>query len=126
VLAAPHASHLLERLLRDLDADLLVLEEVAERVTQLGGVVEQARPCVRLASHTFQNPLRDYGWLPGRQTHVRDAVSGLDLKINDRPVDDTYGKIVMAELVQPCEFPALRVNVGSPCSSPGFGLPRGK
>jgi len=36
---------------------------------------------------------------------------GLDLKINDTPVDDTYGAIVMAELAQLCEFPALRVNV---------------
>ena len=55
----PHASGLLERLLGDLDADLLVLEQLPEGVTELGGVVKQARPRVRLAREAFENPLRD-------------------------------------------------------------------
>jgi len=37
--------------------------------------------------------------------------TGLDLTINDTRVDDTYGAIVMAELAQLCEFPAVRVSV---------------
>jgi hypothetical protein len=41
--------------------------------------------------------------------------AGLHLKINDRPVDDTYGAIVMAELAQLCEFPAVRVDVRFRC-----------
>lgn len=37
---------------------------------------------------------------------------GLHLQINDRPVDDTYGAIVMAELAVLREkFPAVRVDV---------------
>jgi hypothetical protein len=40
---------------------------------------------------------------------------GLHLKINDRLVDDTYGAIVMAELAQLSEFPAVRVNVHLRC-----------
>ena len=37
---------------------------------------------------------------------------GLQLQINGRPVDDTYGAIVMAELaVLREEFPAVRVDV---------------
>lgn len=38
--------------------------------------------------------------------------AGLHLRINGRPVDDTYGTIVMAELSQlRHEFPAVRVDV---------------
>jgi hypothetical protein len=42
--------------------------------------------------------------------------AGLHLKINDRPVDDAYGAIVMAELAQLCEFPAVQVNAHVRCS----------
>ena len=34
---------------------------------------------------------------------------GLRLQINRQPVPDSYGAIVMAELAQLCEFPAVRV-----------------
>jgi hypothetical protein len=44
---APHASCLLERVLGELDADLLVLEQLPERVTELGGVVKQRGSGVR-------------------------------------------------------------------------------
>lgn len=37
--------------------------------------------------------------------------SGLYLRINGRPVDDTYGAIVMAELAQLRDFPDVRVDV---------------
>lgn len=38
--------------------------------------------------------------------------AGLHLQINGRPVDDSYGAIVMAELAQLREeFPAVRVDV---------------
>ena len=36
---------------------------------------------------------------------------GLHLQINGRPVPDSYGAIVMAELAHLCEFPAVRVDV---------------
>jgi hypothetical protein len=41
---------------------------------------------------------------------------GLHLEINRRPVPDSYGAIVMAELAQLCEFPAVRVEVRYSCS----------
>ena len=59
VLPAPHAYRLLQRLLGELDADLLVLEQLPERVTELGGMVKQARPRVRLTRQAFENPLGD-------------------------------------------------------------------
>ena len=37
--------------------------------------------------------------------------NGLHLQINGRPVPDSYGAIVMAELAHLCEFPAVRVDV---------------
>ena len=47
---------------------------------------------------------------------------GLHLQINGRPVPDSYGAIVMAELAQLCEFPAVRVDVQLPRSAaPGAG-----
>jgi hypothetical protein len=73
VLPAPHPRRLLQRLLGELDADLLVLKQLLERVTELGGVVKQARPRVRLAREAFQNPLRDPRALPRHQTHMRDG-----------------------------------------------------
>src|ERR1019366_3728793 len=54
VLPAPHARRLLERLLSELDADLLVLEQLPDSVTELGGVVNQARPRVRLAREAIE------------------------------------------------------------------------
>jgi hypothetical protein len=36
---------------------------------------------------------------------------GLHLQINRQPVPDSYGTIVMAELAQLCEFPAVLVEV---------------
>ena len=36
---------------------------------------------------------------------------GLHLQINGRPVPDSYGAIVMAELAQLCDFPNARVEV---------------
>jgi hypothetical protein len=33
------------------------------------------------------------------------------LEINRQPVPDNYGAILMAELAQLCEFPAIRVEV---------------
>ena len=43
---------------------------------------------------------------------------GLHVQINDRPVDNTYGAIVMAELAQLREeFPAVRVDVAYRCAS---------
>ena len=45
--------------LGDVDADLLVAEQLAERVAELGGVIKQARPGVRLAGEAVQDPLRD-------------------------------------------------------------------
>jgi hypothetical protein len=62
----PHLRCLLERLLGEFDADLLGVEQLPERVTQLGGVVEQARPGVRLAGQAPQNPLRDLRRPSGR------------------------------------------------------------
>ena len=44
-----------------------------ERVSELGGVVKQARPRVRLAWEAVQHPLRDPRRPPGRQAHVRDG-----------------------------------------------------
>lgn len=45
--------------------------------------------------------------------------AGLYLQINGRPVDNTYGSIVMAELAQLREeFPAVRVDVAYRCVSP--------
>jgi hypothetical protein len=41
--------------------------------------------------------------------------AGLYLHINDRPVDETYGVMVMAALAQLCEFPAVRVDVRFRC-----------
>ena len=41
--------------------------------------------------------------------------NGLHLEINGRPVPDSYGAIVMAELAQLCEFPAVRVDVSYCC-----------
>jgi hypothetical protein len=40
---------------------------------------------------------------------------GLHLQINGRPVADSYGTIVMAELAHLCEFPAVRVDVTYRC-----------
>ena len=40
---------------------------------------------------------------------------GLHLQINGRPVPDSYGTIVMAELAHLCEFPAVRVDVTYRC-----------
>ncbi len=40
---------------------------------------------------------------------------GLHLQINRQPVPDGYGAIVMAELAQLCEFPAVRVDVSYRC-----------
>jgi hypothetical protein len=41
--------------------------------------------------------------------------AGLHLKINELPVDDAYGAIVMAELAHLCEFPVVRVDVRFRC-----------
>lgn len=41
---------------------------------------------------------------------------GLYLQINRQPVTDSYGAIVMAELAQLCEFPAVRVEVHYSCT----------
>ena len=38
---------------------------------------------------------------------------GLHLQINGRPVPDSYGAIVMAELAQLCDFPDVDALVGS-------------
>ena len=43
---------------------------------------------------------------------------GLHLEINRQPVPDSYGAIVMAELAQLCEFPAVRVDVRYACTRP--------
>jgi hypothetical protein len=59
-------SRQLERL-GELDADLLVFEQLSERAAELGGVVEQARPRVRLPRQAFEHAL------PGRQAHMRDG-----------------------------------------------------
>jgi hypothetical protein len=40
---------------------------------------------------------------------------GLHLEINCQPVPDSYGAIVMAELAQLHEFPAVRVDVRYRC-----------
>ena len=48
---------------------------------------------------------------------------GLHLQINGRPVPDSYGTIVMAELAHLCEFPAVRVDVTYRCS-PASGAGR--
>ena len=72
-LCAPHAGGLLERRLGDVDADLLVLEQLPERVAELGGMVEQARPGVRLAGQAFENPLRHLPGPPGQQAQMRDG-----------------------------------------------------
>ena len=40
---------------------------------------------------------------------------GLHLQINGQPVADDYGAIVMAELAQLHEFPAVRVDVRYRC-----------
>jgi len=40
-----------------------------------------------------------------------DRGHGLHLQINGRPVPDSYGAIVMAELAQLCDFPGVRVEV---------------
>jgi hypothetical protein len=40
---------------------------------------------------------------------------GLHLQINRQQVPDSYGAIVMAELAQLCEFPAVRVDVRYAC-----------
>jgi len=36
---------------------------------------------------------------------------GLHLQMNGRPVPDSYGAIVMAELAQLCDFPDVQVEV---------------
>jgi hypothetical protein len=41
---------------------------------------------------------------------------GLHLEINRQPVPDSYGAIVMGELAQLCEFPAVRVEVRYSCN----------
>jgi hypothetical protein len=54
---------------------------------------------------------------PKIDLEVRRGV-GLHLQINGRPVDDTYGAIVMAELAHLREdFPAVRVDVAYRCAS---------
>jgi hypothetical protein len=45
-----------------------------------------------------------------------DRGHGLHLEINRRPVPDSYGAIVMAELAHLCEFPAVRVEVRYSCT----------
>ena len=40
---------------------------------------------------------------------------GLHLRINRQSVPDIYGAMVMAELAQLCEFPAVRVDVRYRC-----------
>ncbi|HTP19352.1 MAG TPA: hypothetical protein VMJ65_07100 [Solirubrobacteraceae bacterium] len=45
-----------------------------------------------------------------------DRGSGLHLEINRQPVPDSYGAIVMAELAQLREFPAVRVEVHYSCT----------
>jgi hypothetical protein len=40
---------------------------------------------------------------------------GLHLQINGRPVPDSYGAIVMAELAHLFDFPAVRVDVRYRC-----------
>ena len=51
-----------------------------------------------------------------------DRGHGLHLQINRQPVPDSYGAIVMAELAQLCEFPAVRVEVRYSCQpAPGTG-----
>ena len=40
---------------------------------------------------------------------------GLQLRINRQPVPDSYGAIVMAELTQLCDFPAVQVDVRYSC-----------
>jgi len=47
---------------------------------------------------------------PNIDLHV-DRGHGLHLEINRRSVPDSYGAIVMAELAQLCEFPAVRGEV---------------
>lgn len=55
---------------------------------------------------------------PNIEVHVGRG-AGLYLKINARPVDDTYGAIVMAELAALREeFPALRVDVDLRAAAP--------
>jgi hypothetical protein len=41
---------------------------------------------------------------------------GLHLQIHRRPVPDSYGAIVMAELAHLSEFPAVRVDVRYSCT----------
>ena len=41
---------------------------------------------------------------------------GLHLEINQQPVPDSYGAIVMAELAHLCEFPAVRAEVRYSCT----------
>lgn len=54
---------------------------------------------------------------PNIDLHVGRG-SGLHLQINDRPVDNTYGAIVMAELAGlRDEFPAVRVVVTYRCAT---------
>jgi hypothetical protein len=73
VLPAPHAHRLLQRVLGELDADLLVLEQLPDRVTELGGMVKQARPGVRLTRQAHPRTGRQLGARrnPGPARHAR-------------------------------------------------------
>ncbi len=71
----PHRGRLRERLLVQLDADLLV-DQLIEQLAQLRDVIEQARPRVRLASDLTKRSLRDPRALASRQAEVRNARLG--------------------------------------------------
>ena len=58
---APHASRLLQRLVGELDADLLVLEQLPEDIAELGGVVEQARISAIASPSDLRAPRVDAG-----------------------------------------------------------------
>jgi hypothetical protein len=55
MLLRPHASRQLQRLLGELDAHLLVLEQLLQRAAKLGSVVKQARTGVRLGVPLTRN-----------------------------------------------------------------------
>ena len=50
-----------------------LLEQLPERVAELGGMVKQARPGVRLAGQAFENPLGHLPGPPGQQAQMRDG-----------------------------------------------------
>ena len=74
VLVRPHASRQLQRRLGELDADLLVLEQLPERVTELGGVVKQARPRVRLPRQASSTRCAIAGRCPDAKRRCDTAV----------------------------------------------------